>query len=80
MAINFGFLDRSLYCPFKELLNYPHEAEWISFQTHCFSERSGRAGNQTRVLWICVEKGEKTASSEHKNCAYKVSTEEKLMN
>jgi hypothetical protein len=22
----------------KELLNYPHKAEWTPFQTHCFSE------------------------------------------
>jgi hypothetical protein len=25
--------------PFKELLNYPHEAEWNPFQTHYFSEK-----------------------------------------
>jgi hypothetical protein len=23
---------------FKQLLNYPHEAEWTPFQTHYFSE------------------------------------------
>jgi hypothetical protein len=23
---------------FKELLNYPHDAEWTTFQTHYFSE------------------------------------------
>jgi hypothetical protein len=38
MAVNFGFLYRSRYCPFKWLLNYPHEAEWTPFQTHYFSE------------------------------------------
>jgi hypothetical protein len=24
--------------PFKQLLSYPHEAEWTPFQTHYFSE------------------------------------------
>jgi hypothetical protein len=38
MAVNFGFLDRSRYFPFKPLLNYLHEAEWTPFQTHYFSE------------------------------------------
>jgi hypothetical protein len=34
---------------FKQLLNYPHEAEWAPFQTHCFSE------DRTRDLWICSQ-------------------------
>jgi hypothetical protein len=33
-----GFLDRSRYFSFKQLLNYSHEAEWTPFQTHYFSE------------------------------------------
>jgi hypothetical protein len=33
-----GFLDRSRYFSFKQLLIYPHEAEWIPFQTNCYSE------------------------------------------
>jgi hypothetical protein len=33
-VVNFGFLDLSRYFPFKQLLNYPHEAEWTPFQTH----------------------------------------------
>jgi hypothetical protein len=37
-AVNFGFLDRSHYFPFKQLLSYSHEAEWTRFQTHYFSE------------------------------------------
>jgi hypothetical protein len=37
-AVNFVFLDRSRYFPFKQLLNYPYEAEWTLFQTHYFSE------------------------------------------
>jgi hypothetical protein len=24
--------------PLKQLLNYPHEVEWTTFQTHYFSE------------------------------------------
>jgi hypothetical protein len=32
-----GFLDRSRYFSFKQLLNCTHEAEWTPFQTH-FSE------------------------------------------
>jgi hypothetical protein len=55
MAVNFGFLDRSRYCPFKWLLNYPHEAEWTPFQTHYFSGKSGSAGNRTWDLWICSQ-------------------------
>jgi hypothetical protein len=27
-VVNFGFLDRSRYYPFKYVLDYPHEAEW----------------------------------------------------
>jgi hypothetical protein len=38
MAVSFGFLDRSRYSPFKQLLSYPHEAEWTPFQTQYFSE------------------------------------------
>jgi hypothetical protein len=37
-AVNFGFLDQSRHFPFKQILNYPHEAEWTPFQTHYFSE------------------------------------------
>jgi hypothetical protein len=37
-AVNFGFLDWNRYCPFKQLLSYPHEAEWTPFQAHYFSE------------------------------------------
>jgi hypothetical protein len=38
MVVNLGFLDRSHYFAFKYLLKYPHEAEWIPFQTHYFIE------------------------------------------
>jgi hypothetical protein len=34
----FGFLDRSRYFSFKQLLSYPHEAEWTPYQIHYFSE------------------------------------------
>jgi hypothetical protein len=27
-------------------------AEWTLFQTYCYSEKSGRAGNGTRDLWV----------------------------
>jgi hypothetical protein len=37
-VVNFGFLDRSRYYPFKQIHSYPHEAEWTPFQTHYFSE------------------------------------------
>jgi hypothetical protein len=36
--VNFGFLTGAATFPFKQLLNYLHEAEWTSFQTHYFSE------------------------------------------
>jgi hypothetical protein len=31
---NLGFLDRSRYFFFKQLLTNAHEAEWTPFQTH----------------------------------------------
>jgi hypothetical protein len=34
-----GFLDRSRYFSSKQLLSCTHEAEWITFQTHYFSEK-----------------------------------------
>jgi hypothetical protein len=37
-ATYLSFLDRSRYFSFKQLLNYPHEAEWTPFQTHYYSE------------------------------------------
>jgi hypothetical protein len=38
MAVNFGFLHRSSYFSFEQILNYPHEAEWTPFQTHSYVE------------------------------------------
>jgi hypothetical protein len=56
-AVNFGFLDRNRYFPFKQLLSYSHEAEWTSFQTHYFSENlvvsgiePGTSGSVARTL------------------------------
>jgi hypothetical protein len=49
-AVNFGFLYRIRYFPFKELLNYPHEAEWTPFQTHNFS------GNLVAVVLLSTDK------------------------
>jgi hypothetical protein len=49
MTVSFGFLDRSRYFPFKELLNYPHEAEWTPFQTHYFSENLVAPGIEPRT-------------------------------
>jgi hypothetical protein len=37
-AVNLGFTERSRYFPLKQLLNYPHEAEWAPFQAHYFSD------------------------------------------
>jgi hypothetical protein len=34
----FFFRPGGATVPFKQLLNYPHEAEWTPFQTHYFSE------------------------------------------
>jgi hypothetical protein len=36
-VVNLRFLDRSGYFSFKQLLIYPHNAEWTPFQTHCYS-------------------------------------------
>jgi hypothetical protein len=36
--VNLSFVDRSWYFSFKQLLIYPHEAEWTLFQTHRYSE------------------------------------------
>jgi hypothetical protein len=35
---NLGFLDRSRYFSFKQLLSCTQEAEWAAFQTNYFSE------------------------------------------
>jgi hypothetical protein len=32
-VVYLGFLDRSCYIPFKQILNYPHDADWILFGT-----------------------------------------------
>jgi hypothetical protein len=38
-AVNLSFLDWSReFFFFAELLIYPQEAEWIPFQTNCYSE------------------------------------------
>jgi hypothetical protein len=36
-VVNLSFLDGSRYFSFKQLLIYPHEAEWTPFQTHCYA-------------------------------------------
>jgi hypothetical protein len=38
LAVNSVFLTGVATFSFKELLNYPHEAEWSPFQTHYFSD------------------------------------------
>jgi hypothetical protein len=46
--------ERSRYLSFKQLIIYPHEAEWTPFQTSILLLRnSGSAGNRTRDLWDC---------------------------
>jgi hypothetical protein len=37
-VVNLGFLDRSLYYFFQVAPQLSSEAEWTTFQTHCFSE------------------------------------------
>jgi hypothetical protein len=37
-AVNISFSDRNRHFSFKKLLRYVHDAEWIPFQTHCYSE------------------------------------------
>jgi hypothetical protein len=65
MAVNLGFLHWSRYFSFKQLLRYPHKAEWTPFQTRHFSEnlvapgieprRSGSvARTTTEAVKICV--------------------------
>jgi hypothetical protein len=41
-VVNLSFLDRSRYFSFKQLLIYPHEAEWTPILTHCYSENQSR--------------------------------------
>jgi hypothetical protein len=36
--VKLGFLERSRYLSFKQLLIYPQEAEWHPFQTDYYSE------------------------------------------
>jgi hypothetical protein len=37
-TVNLGFLHRSRYFSFKQLLHYPHEDDWTTFQTQYCSE------------------------------------------
>jgi hypothetical protein len=37
-AVNLSFLERRGYFSFKQLLIYPHTADWTPFRTHCYSE------------------------------------------
>jgi hypothetical protein len=37
-AVNSVFLTAAATFSFKQLLNYPQEADWTPFQTHYFSE------------------------------------------
>jgi hypothetical protein len=46
------FLDRSHYFSFKQFLNYTHEAEWTSLQTHYFSENLVAPGIELGPLYL----------------------------
>jgi hypothetical protein len=43
-VVNLSFLDWNRYFSFKELLIYPHKAEWTPLQTHCCSENLTELG------------------------------------
>jgi hypothetical protein len=45
-----GFLDRSRYFFYKQLLSCTHEAEWTPFQNHCFSENLVALGIEPGLL------------------------------
>jgi hypothetical protein len=45
-VVNLSSLNRSRYFSFKYLLIYPHEAEWIPSQTHCYSENMVAPGTE----------------------------------
>jgi hypothetical protein len=47
MVVNLGFLDRSRYFSFEQLLSCPHGAEWTPFQTRCFPENLEAPGIET---------------------------------
>jgi hypothetical protein len=55
-VVNLGFLDRSRYFSFKQLLSCPHEAEWTPFQTRRFSENLEAPGIEAGTLWIGSQK------------------------
>jgi hypothetical protein len=62
-----GFLDRSRYFSFKQLLSCTHEAEWTTFQTHYLLENlvapgiepgplATRPQRRGAVYWILLAK------------------------
>jgi hypothetical protein len=54
-VVNLGFLDRSRYCSFKQLLIYPHKG-WVDpVPDPLLLKKSGSTGNGTRDLWVCSE-------------------------
>jgi hypothetical protein len=48
-AVNPGFLDRSRYFSFKQLLDHPYKALWTLIQANYFSEKLVAPGIETEA-------------------------------
>jgi hypothetical protein len=54
-AVNFGFLDRSRYCPFQ-IAPQLSSRGWVEpVSDPLLLRKSGSVGNGTRDLWICSQ-------------------------
>jgi hypothetical protein len=59
-VVNPSFVDQSRYFSSKQLLIYPHEAEWTPYQTHCYTENLVAPGIEPRTSGSAVR------SSDHR--------------
>jgi hypothetical protein len=57
-VVNLSFLDRNRYFSFTYLLIYPHEIEWIPFQTHCYSENLVAPGIEPGITGSAARKSD----------------------
>jgi hypothetical protein len=57
-ALNLGFLDRSLYSSFIQLLSYSYEAEWMPFRTHYYLQNMVAPGIEPGISGLVASNSE----------------------
>jgi hypothetical protein len=73
-VINLSFIDWSRYFSFKQLLSYPHEAEWTPFQTHSYSEYLAAPGIQPETSGFAAKNSDHLTTYEVENTELFVKT------